>query len=100
MYLKPFETKAITFTQNQAAPVLRKEEGIISSRAWGNTYVLPSKSDLEFDSKREVYTASTQGANLTSGYIKEHIFATFEMVSDYEYHPVMQESQKRVLQRM
>jgi hypothetical protein len=51
VYLKPFETKSVTFVLNQAAPVLRKYEVIISSRSWGNTYVLPSKSDLEFDYK-------------------------------------------------
>ncbi len=99
VYLKPFETKAVTLTLNQAAPVIRKHEVIISSRSWGNTYVLPSKSNLEFYSKKEAYTASAQVANLTDRYIKEHVFATFEVVSDYEYHPIMQESQKRVLQR-
>jgi hypothetical protein len=64
VYLKPFETKAVTFTLNQAAPVLRKHEVIISSRAWGNIYVMPSKSDLEFDSQVEAFTASAQVANL------------------------------------
>jgi hypothetical protein len=39
-------------------------------------------------------------ANLTSRYLKEHVFAAFEVVSDYEYHPITQESQGRVLQRM
>ncbi len=53
VYLKPIETKAATPTLNQAAPVIRKHEVIISSRSWGNTYVLPSKSDLEFYSRRE-----------------------------------------------
>jgi hypothetical protein len=49
VYLKPFETKSVMFILNQAAPVLRKHEVIIGSRSWGNVYVLPSKSDLEFD---------------------------------------------------
>jgi hypothetical protein len=39
VYLKPFESKAVTFFLNQAAPVLRKNEVIMSSRAWGNTYI-------------------------------------------------------------
>jgi hypothetical protein len=72
----------------------------MSSKAWGNTYILPSKSDLQFDFRREAYTASAQVANLTSRYIKEHVFAAFEVVSDYEYHPITQESQKQVLQGM
>jgi hypothetical protein len=75
----------------------------MSSKAWGDTYILSSKSNLEFDFKREAYTASAQVANLTSRYIKEHVFATFatfEVVSDYEYHPIRQESQKLALQRI
>jgi hypothetical protein len=39
VYLKPFETKAVTLTLNQAAPVLRKHEVIIKSKAWGNTCI-------------------------------------------------------------
>ncbi len=103
MDLKQFETKAVAFTSNQAAPVLRKREVLMTSKAWGNNYILPSKSNLEFDFKREAYTASAQVANLTSRYIKEHVFATFatsEVVSDYEYHPITQESQKLALQRI
>ncbi len=61
---------------------------------------LPLKSDLEIDDTVEAFTASTQVANLTSRYIKEHVFAVFTVVSDYEYHPITQESQKQVLQRM
>jgi hypothetical protein len=69
VYLKPFETKSVTFILNQAAPVLRKHEVIIGSRSWGNVYVLPSKSDLEFNFKLEAYTALAQVANLTSRYL-------------------------------
>jgi hypothetical protein len=83
---------------NQAAPVLRKYELIISLTSWESIFAIPFKSGLKFVNGEDAYTVSAQGANLTSRYIKEHVFVTLEVVSDYEYHPITQGSQKRVLQ--
>ncbi|RPH78923.1 MAG: hypothetical protein EHM77_06455, partial [Planctomycetaceae bacterium] len=99
-HLKPFETKSVTFILNQAAPVLRNQEIIISSRLWGNIYVLPSKSDLEFNPNLDAYTATAQIANLTNKFLTEVVFAEFEVVTNYEYHPITKENQDRVLRRM
>ena len=98
--LKPYETKVIEFELNQAAPVVRTDVILITSPTLKKVNILPTRVEIDFDHKKDCYTAEALISNLTSGHVKGHVWGHFEIVTGKTSIPISADEKgklKRIL---
>jgi hypothetical protein len=98
--LKPFETKPVEFTLHSAAPVIRTDHILITSKAWGPVHTLPSKTTLLFDPEKDCFVGTAQIANLTSKPFKNTIKARFEVLSNITTIAITNANRNRIKKYM
>jgi hypothetical protein len=86
--LLPFESKSVIFNLHPAAPLIRKNEIILSSDYWDSVHIVPSKSCLEFNSSLDCYTAEACIVNLTKKYITGTVEGSWEIVRNYKQYNI------------
>lgn len=93
--LKPREMTETIFYLKPAAPVIRTDFILITACTYESLTVIPSRSDLTFDSEKDCYFAT--GCVVYSGKIalKDCIIeAKFEIINNYETVPLVGQAEK------
>ena len=98
--LKPYETKTIDMELNPAAAVVRSDIILITSPTLKKVNIFPTRVGIEFDYKKDCYTAEALVSNLTSQHIKGHVWGHFEIITNKSSIPINHEDTgnlKRIL---
>ena len=64
--LDPLETQDGIFYLNPAAPVIRSDRILITAMGWDTVNIVPSSSEIEFDSMSDSYVATARLVNLSN----------------------------------
>jgi hypothetical protein len=83
--LKPLETSPVTFYLKSAAEVVRTDYILITSGCINEVFIIPSRTDLDFDQKTNQYTCTALVANLSKNYVNTDICGRWEKINDL--HP-------------
>ena len=81
---------------HNAAPVLRKNEILITTLEWDNIHILPSKSDLFFNETKDCFIVRGCIVNLTEHKIKGEVTGKFEILGTYSAHLISAENQPKI----
>jgi hypothetical protein len=94
--LRPYETKEITFYLHVAAPVLRSDEILITSIEIDLVNILPSKSDVTFDTDTNCYVANGCIANLTNNVQEGELTGKYEILGQYNQYVISQKNREKL----
>ena len=97
----PYEMDTIFINLDKGAPVIRTDFVLITPIWIGNVVIIPSRSDLSWDSSLNCFVATVCILNLTeNSYINEVIYGKFEIVNKYDTIPLdgnVSENLKRIV---
>jgi len=87
--LDPYEKDSITFFLHCAAPVIRTDHVLISSIQISDISVIPSRTDLTWDSTYKCFAGTACVVNITDKVIQNgFIKAKFEIVNSFDAKPL------------
>ena len=98
----PFESKRIKLYLHPAAQVLCKDVILITSHLYDQVHILPSRSDLHFDEKRNCYTAYAALINTKRQPSSGIVTGRFEILEDHlavAIHPGTKQQLKRLCKK-
>jgi hypothetical protein len=98
--LKPYENKTVQVWLHPAAPVIRTDEVLITSREVDLVQIVPSKSDLNHDYTRECYCATAEIVNVSNNHLVGEHEARIEVLSAYDIYPIDKEHKPHLLRMM
>jgi hypothetical protein len=98
--LKPYENKIVQVWLHPAAPVIRTDEVLITSREVDLVQIIPSKSDLNYDYTQECYCASAEIVNVSNNHLVGDHEARIEVLSAYDIYPIDKEHKQQLLRMM
>jgi len=90
--LKGYGIESCEFFLHEAAPVVRTQEIILTSDDLKGLHILPSKSSLEFCSRKNCYKATGCVVNLTNKLLEGWVGAKFETIQDMRRIPITKEN--------
>ena len=82
--LQPEEMSTIDFYLNSAAPVIRTDIILITAQQFDKVLIVPSRTDLTYNIKRECYVATARVINMTKQLQKLYIKGKFELINSYD----------------
>ena len=96
--LKPYEQKWTSFVLSCAAPVIRTDIILITSRTWDTVNVVPSRTRISLVSPSQRYYGNALVANTSNEYVENLvIYARYELVNDYDMVDVSSENKDRLM---
>jgi len=86
--LGPNESEDVVFNLSPAAPVVRNDFILITSKQWGDLLISPSRSDVEFCKETGHYVATGRVTNICGEPIKGTVTGKFEIINNYKPLPL------------
>jgi hypothetical protein len=79
--LKPNEIQDIEFTLNPASPVTRQDFILVTALNISELYIVPSRSELNFDPALGAYTATVCVMNISTELVSDFLVGKWEIVN-------------------
>jgi hypothetical protein len=99
--LKPYELKWVDFMLSCAAPVIKTDIILISSRKWDTINVIPSRTRIELVSPSQRYHGKALLANTSNMYIENVlVYARYELINDYDMVNISNENLSNLKQAL
>jgi len=86
--LGPYETQGVEFTLPRAAPVIRSDYILITGQEWDTVSIIPSRSDIEFITPKQQFTALACVVNLSNKPVTCSLRGRYEMINNYDTIPL------------
>jgi hypothetical protein len=98
--LGPFSSTEVELHLHPAAPVVRKDEVLVSSFSWSSVQLMESKSDLQFDERLDCFKTKGFLVNLGNKPAKGILEARFEIIENYSSYVVCEETKVKLKKLM
>jgi hypothetical protein len=92
--LEPNETRDVEFLLQPAAPVIRTDHILITALNLDPISLLPSRSDLEFISNENAYSAMGRIINLRNSRIRVTVVGKYEIINSFKTIPINKENKR------
>jgi hypothetical protein len=92
----PFSSTEVELHLHPAAPVIRKDEVLVSSFSWSSVQLMESKSDLQFDERLDCFKTKGFLVNLGNKPAKGILEARFEIIENYSSYVVCEETKVKL----
>jgi len=95
----PQETQDVLVKLPRNAPLIRTDHILITSIAWSDIIITPSRSDVEFVNDKEYFVATAQATNLGKSHFTGTVKAKYELVNSSHVY-VLEDKENYQLKEM